>query len=59
MSLSGLEMGGNTVGTLKIDGKHELLTIFSSRRHKQNATYSKYFFCKSVVKVSSVTRNKC
>ena len=27
--LSGLEMGGNTVCTLKIDGKHDLLSIFS------------------------------
>ena len=38
MCLSGLKMGVNSVCTLKIDGKHNLLTIFSSRRQKQNAT---------------------
>ena len=32
--LSGLEMGVNTVCTLNIDGKHDLLAIFSSRRQK-------------------------
>ena len=31
-------MGGNRVCTLKIDGKHDLLTIFSSREQKQNAS---------------------
>ena len=30
-------MGVNTVCTLQIDGKHDLLTIFSSRGQKQNA----------------------
>ena len=33
-----LEMVVNTVCTLKIDGKHDLLTIFSSRGQKQNST---------------------
>ena len=37
MCLSGLEIGVNTVCTLKVDGKHDLLTIFSSRGQKQNA----------------------
>ena len=37
MCLSGLEMGVNTVCTLEVDGKHDLLTIFSSRGQKQNA----------------------
>ena len=35
--LSGLEMVSNTVCTLKIDGKHDLLTIFSARGQKQKA----------------------
>ena len=38
MCLLGLEMGVNTVCTLKMDGKYDLLTIFSSRGLKQNAT---------------------
>ena len=37
MCLSGLEMSVNIVCTLKIDGKHDLFTSFSSRAQKQNA----------------------
>ena len=35
---SDLEMSVNPVCTLKIDGKHDLLTVLSSRGQKQNAT---------------------
>ena len=35
MCLSGLQMGVNTVCTLNMDGKHDLLTIFSSRGQKK------------------------
>ena len=30
-------MGENTVFTLKVDGKHDLLSMFSFRGQKQNA----------------------
>ena len=36
--LSGLEMGVNIVCSLKIDGKRDWLTFFSSIGQKQNAT---------------------
>ena len=36
--LSGLEMGVNSVCILKIDRKHDLLTISSSRGLKQDTT---------------------
>ena len=34
----GLEMGVDTVCPLKIDGKYDLLTSFTSREQKQIAT---------------------
>ena len=38
MCLWDLEMGLNIVCTLKINGKRDLLTVFSSRGKIQNAT---------------------
>ena len=45
MCLSGLEMGAHAVCTLKIDGKHDVLTLFLPEdKNKKQLSLSRHAF---------------